>query len=325
MISKVGRILRHPAFKRLSGLNQHGLDAIVDRELRYTRADHSIAVADIVEMHGGTTEDVTYAITHDIAHGAFSHSMDRVLAIMGKTKVDATTVKGKVSHHDLARDAYLLNVGLEEFRTQGKIPPMFTDDVNPDNIEYTLHAGVVYGDLTLARYHEIIKHISFDKTRSIWVFEDVDNAVTFANLSEKYTHTKWPANAAREVKFCYDIAHSVQTKHIDMSDLFYGTDMDVYHRVKHSPEYPQTLTLYGRNRARTPYARLEGGKVGATTSRRTYVGEPKESVDQSGAILGLAFLLPILAGMIWPDLQTDILMGIVILFVIIFSLCLFLV
>lgn len=279
MISKIRKIVTHPAFKRLNGLNQHGLDAIADRETRYTRADHGIAVADIVEMHGGSAEDITYALTHDIAHSAFSHSIDRVLAITGATKVDA-----KVSYHNRVRNTYLHNVGLAEFRTRGVVPPMFVDDVNPDNIEYTLHAGIVYGDLSAERYHEIIEHISFDKKLGVWVFEDPADAAAFAELSERYTRTKWPANAAREAKFCYDIAHSIGTGRISMNDLFYGTDMDVYHRVICSPEYPQSITLYGRSRARMPYARLANGaieKIGATASRRTYVSEPKKNDDKA--------------------------------------------
>jgi len=66
------------ALKRLHGVLQHGISALVGVTRETTRFEHSMGAMILVRMLGGTLNEQIAALLHDVSHTAFSHVIDYV-------------------------------------------------------------------------------------------------------------------------------------------------------------------------------------------------------------------------------------------------------
>jgi len=66
------------AVKRLGGVLQHGITALVGITRATSRLEHSLGVMGLVQRLGGGLEEQIAALLHDISHTAFSHVIDYV-------------------------------------------------------------------------------------------------------------------------------------------------------------------------------------------------------------------------------------------------------
>jgi len=66
------------ALKRLHGVLQHGVSALVGVTRETTRFEHSMGAMILVRMLGGTLNEQIAALLHDVSHTAFSHVIDYV-------------------------------------------------------------------------------------------------------------------------------------------------------------------------------------------------------------------------------------------------------
>ena len=67
------------AMRRLHGVLQHGITALIGLTQPVTRFDHSVGVMLLVRGLGGSLEEQIAALLHDISHTAFSHVIDYVV------------------------------------------------------------------------------------------------------------------------------------------------------------------------------------------------------------------------------------------------------
>ncbi|WP_129714077.1 HD domain-containing protein [Pedobacter sp. SYP-B3415] len=71
-------LLETAALKRLGGIHQSGAIFLVNPDVRHTRLEHSIGVALLIRMLGGSEEEQIAGLLHDVSHTAFSHVADYV-------------------------------------------------------------------------------------------------------------------------------------------------------------------------------------------------------------------------------------------------------
>jgi hypothetical protein len=67
------------AMRRLRGVLQHGITAVIGLTQPVTRFDHSVGVMLLVRRLGGALEEQIAALLHDVSHTAFSHVIDYVV------------------------------------------------------------------------------------------------------------------------------------------------------------------------------------------------------------------------------------------------------
>lgn len=73
-------LLQTAAVRRLAGVYQHGVSALVDITSRTSRLEHSLGALLLVRHFGATLQEQIAALLHDISHTAMSHVIDYVYA-----------------------------------------------------------------------------------------------------------------------------------------------------------------------------------------------------------------------------------------------------
>jgi putative nucleotidyltransferase with HDIG domain len=160
------RLLTHPSLLRLKEVRFLGsfeYAFIVPKRLRYTRYDHTLAVAILTQQYCsnlGLTEAerdlaTLAALLHDINHAPFSHSSEAFLRQQGFASHDALgdailvpllsevrpTLPGSLRSHrslsDLARDIRSTLKGQSPMRS---LRPLFANPLCPDTVDGILRA-----------------------------------------------------------------------------------------------------------------------------------------------------------------------------------------
>jgi uncharacterized protein len=72
-------LMQSQAMRRLRGVLQHGITALIGITQPVTRFDHSVGVMLLVQRQGGSLEEQIAALLHDVSHTAFSHVIDYVV------------------------------------------------------------------------------------------------------------------------------------------------------------------------------------------------------------------------------------------------------
>ena len=88
-------LLNTAALKRLNGIMQHGITALIGVTEPITRLDHSIGAMLLVKRLGASVEEQVAALLHDVSHTVFSHVIDNVF--------DSALSQ---SYHDQVKEAY---------------------------------------------------------------------------------------------------------------------------------------------------------------------------------------------------------------------------
>lgn len=74
----VACLLQSSTLRRLGGVMQHGITALLGLTQPITRLQHSIGTMLLVSRLGGSLEEQIAALLHDVSHPAFSHVIDFV-------------------------------------------------------------------------------------------------------------------------------------------------------------------------------------------------------------------------------------------------------
>src|ERR1700733_6161088 len=76
-------LLDSTAVRRLRGVLQHGVTALLEITKPITRFEHSVGVMLLVRRAGGDLKEQVAALLHDVSHTAFSHVIDHVFHDQG--------------------------------------------------------------------------------------------------------------------------------------------------------------------------------------------------------------------------------------------------
>jgi HD superfamily phosphohydrolase len=71
-------LMETAAVRRLQGIMQHGITALIGITEPITRFDHSVGAMLLVRRLGGSIAEQIAALLHDVSHTAFSHVIDHV-------------------------------------------------------------------------------------------------------------------------------------------------------------------------------------------------------------------------------------------------------
>lgn len=96
-------LLSSPALRRLAGVLQHGISALIGVTQPVTRYEHSAGVMQMIRLLGGSLEEQIAGLLHDVSHTVFSHVIDYV-------------VEGHISqsYHDEMKAGYLAQTEIPE-------------------------------------------------------------------------------------------------------------------------------------------------------------------------------------------------------------------
>lgn len=159
-------------FQRLRRLRQLGFTTLVYPSTNHTRFEHSIGVMDLADRfsnHLGLEEkDKSHlkaaALLHDIGHGPFSHTSEKVMEKNGTTheefscrKVDSEEISSILENHGLDPEKVK-----DLIKGEGRLGQIVAGDIDVDRMDYLMrdsyYSGVAHGTIdesTIIRASEL--------------------------------------------------------------------------------------------------------------------------------------------------------------------------
>lgn len=230
-------LLASPTFRRLEGVLQHGITAILGITSPVSRAEHSIGVFLLVRRLGaGLTEQIA-ALLHDISHTAFSHVIDYVF-----------DGHDSQSYHEQEKAAFLQRSELPALlERHGYDWRAFLDDEHyplleqpapalcADRLDYFFRDSLDLGLSSLAQVHATLPHLVVHTGRIT-----VDDLATARWLAETYLaadNASW--SDFREVGL-YELAARAIKLGLDLGALttadLWTTDAAAWQRLLDFPD-----------------------------------------------------------------------------------------
>ncbi len=227
------------ALERLKGIDQSGPVYYLGLIPAFSRYDHSVGVFWLLRYKAktGLYQQVA-GLLHDASHTAFSHVADHVFRMENQqhSYQDAVHLKHlkDLGVARIAKEYFLdfakLDPDLEEYKALEQNLP----DLCADRIQYIVHTGLIYNDITIEQANNIYKSLSFSENK--WFFNDQENAKVFALLSLKYTKEFWGSawNFAINTYFAEVLLAAVKAKIINIYDFTHGTDFPLWEKLSNA-------------------------------------------------------------------------------------------
>jgi uncharacterized protein len=232
-------LLNSTAVRRLRGVLQHGITALLGITLPITRFEHSVGAMILVQRNGGSVLEQAAALLHDVSHTAFSHVADFIFG-----------GPDRVSYHEEKR---------REWIAQSDIPPILTkhglnwmdlldDERFPlleqpaprlcaDRVDYFLRDSLALGILTQGEATELSRCL-VTAGRRLGVRE-IDAARLFGYRYIKADETSWSNTTAI---LLYELTSrairtAMERSVVTESDLW-GTDQTLWDKLCQSKDPP---------------------------------------------------------------------------------------
>ncbi|WP_316847498.1 HD domain-containing protein [Pedobacter psychrodurus] len=228
-------LLKTDALKRLSGIHQSGAIFLVNPDICHSRLEHSIGVAMLIRMLGGSELEQIAGLLHDISHTAFSHVGDYVFGNADEDyheKVFAEVLCKSEVPDVLLKHGYNVNqilYGTFDILEQ-PLPSLCAD-----RLDYTLRDGIHGGIISRQRAREFLTAIVL---RDGKIAVNVENEVSWINETfEKLNNElfKLPLHLYANGKMAELIKKFLNKGILVESDLF-KTDTMLLNKIRTSYE-----------------------------------------------------------------------------------------
>jgi HD superfamily phosphohydrolase len=228
-------LLKTDALKRLSGIHQSGAIFLVNPDICHSRLEHSIGVAMLIRMLGGSELEQIAGLLHDISHTAFSHVGDYVFDNSDEDyheKVFAEVLCKSEVPDVLLKHGYNVNqilYGTFDILEQ-PLPSLCAD-----RLDYTLRDGIHGGIISRQRAREFLTAIVL---RDGKIAVNVENEVSWINETfEKLNNElfKLPLHLYANGKMAELIKKFLNKGILVESDLF-KTDTMLLNKIRTSYE-----------------------------------------------------------------------------------------
>lgn len=233
----ITELINSHVMQRLKKIDQSGPQIYFLKNYpEFSRYDHSLGVYALLKRFRVPMTEQVSGLLHDASHTVFSHVGD-ILFQAGSQRSE--------SYQDSIHDWYLYSTHADKILATHHLSvkdvspknPKFTaleqpyPDMNADRIEYNLHTGIIFKDLTALEVEEILQALHFDNNK--WYFTDILLAKKFAKLSTYYTRTLWgsPQNIAIYTVTCALLKHALNQKIITSDEIHFGVDQEIINKL----------------------------------------------------------------------------------------------
>lgn len=236
-------LLNTHAVRRLAGVLQHGVSALVGITSRTTRLEHSVGAMLLVRRLGAALPEQIAALLHDISHTAMSHVIDYVYARhhsqsyhdeMKPWYVEQSDIPAVLARHGYDGQAVLRE---DEFALLEQPAPALC----ADRLDYFLRDGRDLGILDESALADILHHLAVFDGRL--VVDDVEAARLLAYGYLAADDASW--SNFREVGLYEVMAQALRLalrRRIITEADFWGTDEALWQTLHHSAD--ATLRYY---------------------------------------------------------------------------------
>jgi len=228
-------LLKTDALKRLSGVHQSGAIFLVNPDICHSRLEHSIGVAMLIRMLGGSELEQIAGLLHDISHTAFSHVGDYVFDHTDEDyheKIFAEVLCKSEVPDVMLKYGYNINQILYgKFDILEQPLPLLC----ADRLDYTLRDGIHGGIISRQRAREFLTAIVLKDGK---IAVNVENEVSWINeVFEKLNNElfKLPLHLYANGKMAELIKKFLNKGILVESDMF-KTDTMLLNKIRTSYE-----------------------------------------------------------------------------------------
>jgi hypothetical protein len=227
----IGELLRSPALIRIQHIDQSGALYYFGYVPKYTRYEHSLGVFALLYRFKRPLAEQAAGLLHDTSHTVFSHTGDYLFKQVDKTHAYQDTIHlwflEKMGIPKLVSDHNITLSDLDPDSGRNIALEQHLPDMCADRIEYNLHTGLLFKQITATEFHAILDNLHFENNR--WFFTDARLAARFANLSLYFTQNLWgaPWNNAFNHYFAEMLTEAMNLKLLNTDHIHFGTDKAV--------------------------------------------------------------------------------------------------
>ncbi len=230
-------LLDTQALRRLAGVLQHGVTALVGITTPTTRLEHSIGAMLLVRRLGASLSEQIAALLHDISHTAMSHVIDYVYARHDSQSYHDEMKEWYVAQSDIP--AVLAGYGYDwqAFLQEDDFPLL--EQPSPalcaDRVDYFLRDGYDLGVLSAAEVAYMVQHLTVFAGRM--VVDDLTAARLFAYGYLAADEASW--SNFREVGLYEITAQALRLalrRNIITNADFWGTDAELWDTLQQSQD-----------------------------------------------------------------------------------------
>jgi HD superfamily phosphohydrolase len=176
-------LLNSTALRRLRGVLQHGVTALLEITKPITRFEHSVGVMLLVRRVGGGLQEQVAALLHDVSHTAFSHVIDHVFHDQGTQSYHERQKEWWTARTDIPAVLARHGVDWREFLDDEPFPLLeqLLPRLCADRLDYFLRDGSAMGLLSPADVRSVLDHLIVADGRMA-----VDDVATARLLGERF-------------------------------------------------------------------------------------------------------------------------------------------
>lgn len=165
------QLLESESLKRLKGISQWGIPDRYYFRKGFSRFEHSVGVAVLLQKLGASLEEVIAGLLHDISHPAFSHIIDGIMGTESDESFQDSMLKEFISKGEIAEILRKHGFNPDKFYQLEKFPLLErpVPEICADRIDYALREMVLNGE----------------EKRSEWIFSELtvkNNRLVFKSL-----------------------------------------------------------------------------------------------------------------------------------------------
>jgi HD superfamily phosphohydrolase len=226
-------LLGSAALRRLHGVLQHGVTALLGITKPITRFEHSVGVMLLVRRVGGRLREQVAALLHDVSHTAFSHVIDHVFHDPGAQSYHERRKEWWLGQTDAP--AVLARHGLEwqDFVDDEQFPLLEQPlpRLCADRLDYFLRDGSAMRIITADDVRAVLAHLVVREGRLA-----LDDASVAAMLGERFMAADDASWSNPDEVVIYELAaraiRAALERHVIKEGDLWGTDAALWERLR---------------------------------------------------------------------------------------------
>jgi HD superfamily phosphohydrolase len=230
-------LLESTAVRRLRGVLQHGVTAVLEITKPITRFEHSVGVMLLVRRTGSGVKEQVAALLHDVSHTAFSHVIDHVFHDQGTQSYHEQKKEWWIARTDLPAVLGRHGLNWRDFLDDEPFPLLEQPlpRLCADRLDYFLRDGSGMGLLAPADVRAVLEHLIVKDGRMA-----VDDIATARLLGERFMAADDRSWSNPHELVMYELAArairaALENRVMSEEDLW-GTDVALWDRLRRADD-----------------------------------------------------------------------------------------
>ncbi len=228
-------LINSEAMQRLKLIHQYGVAHYPNKNIAYSRYQHSLGVLHILKVVGCSLQEQIAGLLHDVSHTVFSHVADVLFAHKSSVNSYQDDIhEWYISKTDIP--AILSKYGFcvkDILHKSGTFKALEQDlpDLCADRLEYLLNGAFLEQLLTAQQVQDIFASLCFNN--QTWYFSSLEQARKLADISLHLTEFRFASawNIASYYWAAQALRLALDSQLLTLDDIHFSSDDAVWNKL----------------------------------------------------------------------------------------------